>query len=212
MACARETTLVLIEKLLEKGDKKSLKLAKIAAKNTYKYQDNLPRFIPYSIIRMNENVTKDKYRTYLYSLFNEKTKNEMINLDYTISECADIIPWFFSYYRDSFEHYENFINWNDPEFRECTRLRIIRTEKSFEPYDGYNESYLSRKERALIKEYQTIFAKLHRALTRQDRLIRSYNFETELDRDIAMILLCKLGYIKRWIEEEKGFIKRYEVE
>ena len=153
---------------------------------------------------------------YLYSLFDDETRRKMIALDSIISETDSKIPWNLSYYRDSYNHKENFRNWDDPEVRECDSFTIVRRKDGFEPEDaGYCNGYSKYKcdvENYFIRNHKKELDELHFALTKQEELLRNCGLKSEDDRELAMLLSYRIGYLdyykeKRAKEKNKELIK-----
>ena len=195
----KSDTDILIEMLLERGDRKSVRLAKIMHKNHSKM---------IITTRWTRSELKEKRlaKEYLYSLFDDNMRREMIALDSIISENDSKIPWDFDYFRSFYNHKENFRNWGDPECHECDSFTIIRGENGFEPedtniYNSYIE-YLYGREKAFIRKYKKELGEMHFALTRQENLLRNCGLKFEGDRELAKLLTYNLGLLRSWVEEK----------
>lgn len=199
----KSDTDILIEMLLEREDRKSVRLAKLIYK---KYNKKI-----FSTQLTRSDIKEYRLaKEYLYSLFDDKTRRKMIVLDSIISENDRKIPWIFSYFRDNYLHRENFRNWDDPECHECDTFMIVRGENGFEPehtdcYNGYFE-YVNTREKYFIEEHKKELGELHFALTKQEDLLRNCGLKFEGDRQLAKLLIFHLGLLRRWVEE-KSLIK-----
>lgn len=205
----KSDTDILIEMLLERGDRKSTRLAKLMFKNDSKHVFGMV----WTKSGLKERSLAKKY---LYSLFDDETRRKMIALDSIVSETDSKIPWSLSYYRDEYTHRDHFTNWDDPEVRDCDTYSVVRREDGFEPADvgcndGYGESIYS-VEKGFVKKYKKELGEMHFALTKQEELLRNCGLKSEDDRELAMLLSYRIGYLdyykeKRAKEKNKELIK-----
>ena len=196
----RNDTDRLVDMLIKRGDKKSIKLVKAMYKR-YNIDTVIPKW---KRIDLKEHRLAKEY---LYSLFDDKTRREMIVLDSIISESDRKIPWNFSYFRDSYIHRENFINWDDPEFHECDTFVIVRGKNGFKPLHdescdhGHGISIYDGEKR-LIRRYKKEFEDLYFAITKQEELLHNGGLKSEDDRKLVKLLAYDLGLLRNWIEEK----------